>query len=387
MLARYAEKLEALRQANLYRKRNVFDGPQSPETTINGAPYLLFASNSYLGLSNDAGIRARAMNALERFGVGAGGSRLTTGTSALHVELESLLASFKGSESALVFSSGYTANVGLLSTLCGAGDVILSDALNHASIIDGCRLSKATVIPFAHNDIADLQCKISQTGGRPGLIVTEGLFSMDGDMAPLPELLRISRENGLLLVVDDAHGTGTVGQTGRGSLEHFALPFEEHLVVVGTLSKALASEGGFVCGSAVLCDYLRNTARSHIFSTALSPVAVAAALGAVEHIQGNAGVVRTLHENVRYFCELLEGIGLPSHSATAIQPVHVGDEGAAAIASEALLRRGVFVPCIRYPTVKKGQARLRFSLMASHTRAQMEYAVSCLGTVPGLKRS
>ena len=387
MLTRYAKKLEALRQANLYRKRNVFDGPQSPETTINGAPYLLFASNSYLGLNNDAAIRARAMNALERFGAGAGGSRLTTGTSALHVELESMLASFKGSEAALVFSSGYTANVGLLSALCGAGDVIYSDALNHASIIDGCRLSKATIIPFAHNDMADLHRTIVQRGGQPGIIVTEGVFSMDGDMAPLPELLRISQENGLLLVVDDAHGTGTVGKTGRGSLEYFGLPFEDHLVVVGTLSKALASEGGFVCGSAVLCEYLRNTARSHIFSTALSPVAVAAALGAIEHIQGNAGVVQTLQDNVRYFCELLEGIGLPSHSATAIQPVHVGEEGAAVGASEALLGKGVFVPCIRYPTVKKGEARLRFSLMASHTHTQMEYAVSCLADVPGLGRT
>ena len=375
------QKLKELKENNLYRTLNILSAPQEKNTVINGRQVLLFSSNNYLGLANNAAIKKKAAEAAERYGVGSGGSRLTTGNYDLHMRLERLLSEFKQSDAAVVFNCGYMANVGTVSSLCKEGDVIFSDAYNHASIIDGCRLSKAKTVVYAHKDIDDLKDKIDEVRPKGGIIVTDSVFSMDGDIAPLPKLVQIARENGLLLMADDAHATGVIGTFGKGSSEYFGLAKGDVDVLMGTTSKAAASEGGFVCGGEQLCDYLKNAARSFIFSTALSPAVAAAAIGGIEHIIRYPEVVRKLRENIVYFIEKLNENGINAKSETAIIPIIIGDELRAKKASEALFEQGVFVPCIRYPTVEKGRARLRFTLMSTHTRGDIDYAVGCLTRV------
>ena len=378
MMNRFIDALAGLKNDDLYRTLNTVTLPQDRETIINGRRVLLFSSNSYLGLAADPAIREKVIAAMAEFGTGAGGSRLVTGNLALHETLESMLASFQGTGDALVFTSGYTANVGVISAVCDKDSVVFSDALNHASIIDGCRLSRARVIVYAHNDPEDLEARIRAAGPCKGLIVTDGVFSMDGDIARLPDLVRISRENNLLLMVDDAHATGVLGATGKGSLEHFGLPSECVDILMGTLSKAIPSEGGYICGSEKLCDFLKNTARSFIYTTALAPMSTAAAIGGVEHLRTRPETVQRLQANIRYFTRRLEEEGIRQGGETAIIPVLAGSEADARAASEKLFALGIYVPCIRYPTVAKGQARLRFTVMASHTHDDMEYAVNCL---------
>lgn len=378
----YSLKLRALEQANLRRKVHCFESPQEAHCVVDGRPMLLFASNSYLGLAHDATIKKRVCAALEKYGHAAGGSRLTTGTCRLHTELEHVLAKFKGTESALLFNCGYMANVGTLSALTDAHSVIFSDALNHASIIDGCRMSRASCVVYAHTDMDDLRAKIRHIRPETGIVVTDSVFSMDGDIAPLPSLVQICREHGLRLMVDDAHATGVLGATGRGSAEHFGLEHDAVDIIMGTLSKALASEGGFIAGKQELCEYLQNTARPFIYSTALSPATIAAALGGIEHLCQQPETLAMLQNNVRYFTEQCHAHGLGNmirgKGETPIIPIIIGDEGQAHKVSQQLFDRGLFVPCIRYPTVKKGEARLRFTLMASHTHEDMDYAVHAL---------
>lgn len=374
----FAARLDAIRAAHLYRRLRTLATPQDRQVTIDGQRVLLFSSNSYLGLNTDTQIRRKAVRALEEFGTGSGGSRLVTGNMTPHMRLESALAAFKGSESALAFTSGYTANVGVISALCHKDTVIFSDALNHASIIDGCRLARGLTVVYAHNDMDDLQEKIRQLRPRQGFIITDGVFSMDGDLARLPELAHIARRHGLTLMVDDAHATGVLGATGRGTLEHFGLSHEDVPIVTGTLSKAIPSEGGFVCGSQSLCELLRNTARPFIFTTAPSPVVVAAAAAGIEHIAAHPELVRRLQDNVAYFTRKLAEQGMSVPGESPITPIMVGEEEKAARAAEALLALGVFAPCIRYPTVPKGQARLRLTVMAAHTRNDLDHAASSL---------
>ena len=370
--------LAAMKSANLHRQRKT--AATAPERTvvIDGKEMLLFSSNSYLGLSTLPAIVHAAKEAMDIYGTGAGGSRLTTGNMEPHMRLEKQLAAFKGAQASLVFSSGYMANIGALTALSDSESVIFSDALNHASIVDGCRLSKARVVIYAHNDPDDLVAKICEARPKKGIIVTDGVFSMDGDIAKLPELVRIKAEHKLLLMVDDAHATGVMGASGRGSPEHFGLENKAVDIVMGTLSKAIPGEGGFICGSEELCDYLRNSARSFIYTTALSPAIAAATTAAVEYIQKHPERVQRLQENMRYFSNCLEGLGIHATSSTPIFPVIIGEEGKALRISGKLQELGVFVPCIRYPSVAKGEARLRFTVMASHTRDDMEYAASCL---------
>ncbi len=377
----FAAALAGIKNANLYRSLRTLSAAQGRETIIDGRKVLLFSSNSYLGLSEEPDIVRRAVRAIEQYGTGSGGSRLVTGNMPPHMELEALLAAFKGTETSLAFTSGYTANLGAITALAGKDSVIFSDALNHASIIDGCRLSGAKTVIYEHNDPADLVARIRAVRPQKGLIVTDGVFSMDGDIARLPELVRIKKEYGLLLMVDDAHATGVLGRTGRGSAEHFGLDGRDIDALMGTLSKAIPSEGGFICGTGDLCDYLKNTARSFIYTTAPSPGTAAAAAAGVEYVRDHPERVRRLRENVRYFSDRLAGLGVASRGDIPILPVIIGDEDAARRASEALFALGVFVPCIRYPTVAKGRARLRFTLMATHTTRDMDYAADCLKTV------
>ena len=374
----FASRIDAIKAAHLYRKLRTLSTPQGREVVIDGQRVLLFSSNSYLGLNTNEHICREAIRAVEEFGVGSGGSRLVTGNMAPHMRLDAAVAEFKGSEAALAFTSGYTANVGVISSLCHKDTVIFSDALNHASIIDGCRLARGLTTVYAHNDMDDLLQRVRHLRPRQGVIVTDSVFSMDGDIARLPDLASIARTYGLTLVVDDAHATGVLGATGRGSLEHFGLSHDDVPVVTGTLSKAVPSEGGFVCGSSSLCDLIRNTARSFIFTTAPSPSTAATAAAGLEYIAAHPELVARLQDNVAYFVEKLGRIGMSAHGQSPIIPIMVGDEEKAARAAEALLALGVFAPCIRYPTVPRGMARLRLTVMASHTHDDLDYAALCL---------
>lgn len=377
-----SEELDRLREQELYRTMTVLDGPQTTVVESAGRPQWLFSSNNYLDLANDPEVKAAACEALEQYGVGAGGSRLTTGTGPLHVCLEEELARFKGREAALVFNTGYMANVGIISALMGRGDVIFSDQLNHASIIDGCRLSGAEVVVYRHNDMADLEDKLRAYRGRKGLIVSDGVFSMDGDLVPLPQLVELAKRYGVHTMIDEAHATGVVGATGRGTEEHYHMEGSVD-VLMGTLSKAVGSEGGFVCGSAELIQYLTNKARSFIFSTALSPVTMAAGLRGLQKIQEEPQRVVHLRDNMAFLCRKLGRYGIPVQSDSAILPIIVGEEKRAMAAMEALKERGYYVSAIRYPTVARGSARLRVALMSSHTREELAGLAQALACVLG----
>lgn len=377
-----SEELDGLRRQNLYRTMTVLEGPQTTVVKAEGQVQCLFSSNNYLDLANDPEVKAAARGALEQYGVGAGGSRLTTGTGPLHVRLEEELARFKGREAALVFNTGYMANVGILSALVGRGDVIFSDQLNHASIIDGCRLSGAEVVIYRHNDMDDLEDKLKLHSGRRGLIVSDGVFSMDGDLVSLPRLVELAKRYGMCTMIDEAHATGVVGATGRGTEEHYHMEGSVD-VLMGTLSKAVGSEGGFVCGSAELIQYLTNKARSFIFSTALSPVTMAAGLRGLQKIQEEPQRVAALRDNMAFLCRELERYGISAQSDSAILPILVGEEKRAMAAMEELKQRGYYVSAIRYPTVARGSARLRVALMSSHTREELAGLAQALACVLG----
>lgn len=377
-----SEELDGLRRQNLYRTMTALEGPQTTAVKAEGKIQRLFSSNNYLDLANDPEVKAAARGALEQYGVGAGGSRLTTGTGPLHVRLEEELARFKGREAALVFNTGYMANVGILSALVGRGDVIFSDQLNHASIIDGCRLSGAEVVVYRHNDMDDLEDKLKLHSGRRGLIVSDGVFSMDGDLVSLPRLVELAKRYGMCTMIDEAHATGVVGDTGRGTEEHYHMEGSVD-VLMGTLSKAVGSEGGFVCGSTELIQYLTNKARSFIFSTALSPVTMAAGLRGLQKIQEEPQRVVQLRDNMAFLCRELERYGISAQSDSAILPILVGEEKRAMAAMEELKQRGYYVSAIRYPTVARGSARLRVALMSSHTREELAGLAQALACVLG----
>ena len=390
------DALETARANNTYRSMRLMESPESSCVKIRSAngvlqEQILLASNSYLDLANIPELKQAMANAVLEWGTGSGGARLTTGNKAPHQELEETIAKFKDTESAITFNTGYMANVGTISALCGKGDYIFSDALNHASIIDGIRLSRANCKVYRHNDIADLERVIKEAKAehatqsaassdtRPfrGLIVTDAVFSMDGDLADLPELLRVAHEQDALLMIDEAHATGVVGKTGRGLAEHYGCAHAD--VTVGTLSKAVAAEGGFVAGSKKLTEFLKNKARSFIFTTAMAPAVAAAANANLKYINAHPERVQKLQDNVKYFCDTLRSAGFQiPPTASAIVPIIIGDEARALEISAALQKRGILIPAIRYPTVARGQARLRASLMATHTQEQLQTAAAAI---------
>ena len=373
------ERLDEIASLGLSRRMRLVTGPQGPRVVLDGRPVLLLCSNNYLGLADHPRVREAAAEASMRWGVGAGASRLVSGTMTVHRRLEESLAAFKGTESALLFGSGYLANLGVVAALAGEGDVVFSDELNHASIIDGCRLARARTAVYRHNDVEHLTWLIEQTGARSGVVVTDGVFSMDGDVAPLAELLDVAHANGLRMVVDEAHGTGCVGPGGRGAVADTGLEGDVD-VVVGTLGKALGSYGAFAACNAKTAEYLTNTARSLIFSTALPPPVVAGAVAAlellieqprrVEKLQANAGALRD--ELAR------EGFDVAG-STTQIVPLIVGDATTAMAICEAAIEGGVFAQAIRPPTVPEGTSRLRLAVMASHTKAELRDAARTIG--------
>lgn len=379
--------LETAKHNNTYRTLRTMETPESSHVKIcvadahASSEQILLASNSYLDLANIPELKQAMAQAVLDWGTGSGGARLTTGNKTPHDELEIELAKFKGEEAAITFNTGYMANVGTISALCGKSDIIFSDALNHASIIDGIRLSRATCVVYKHNDMIDLERAIQENAtNQKMLIVTDAVFSMDGDLANLPELLRIAHTYNCLLMIDEAHATGVIGRTGRGLAEHYGCEHAD--VTVGTLSKAIACEGGFVAGKKQLIEFLKNKSRSFIFTTAMSPAMAAGALRNLRFLESHPERVQQLQENVKFFCEALqrEGLNVPQ-SPSAIIPVIIGDEAAALNASAKLLERGYVIPAIRYPTVAKGQARLRASLMATHTHEELERAAKAIAQV------
>jgi 8-amino-7-oxononanoate synthase len=366
--------LGELRDRSLYRRMRMISGPQGPRVLLDGRPVLLLCSNNYLGLADHPRVREAAAEAAMRYGAGAGASRLVSGNMRIHRRLEERLAEFKGYPSALLFGSGFLANTGVIQALAKPGEVVFSDALNHASIVDGCRLAGAETFVYDHADMDHLAWGLRQAEGRGSLIVTDGVFSMDGDVAPLPELVELARRYDARLMVDDAHGTGTIGPDGRGAVA--AAGFEDEVdVLVGTLGKSLGSYGAFVCCDRRLAKYLVNTARTLIFSTALAPPQVAAAMAALGLLREEPRRVERLQRNARVLREALADAGMPATSAeTPIVPAIVGSADDALTASERALERGVFAQAIRPPTVPDGSSRLRLTVMASHTKSELREA-------------
>lgn len=408
--------LQAAKEAHTYRSMRHICTPEASHVKIVDSAQtrevFLLASNSYLDLCNEPELKQAAAEAVLKWGTGSGGARLTTGNKTPHEDLETELAKFKGEEAAITFATGYMANVGTISALASkqtrATDeqnecIVFSDELNHASIIDGIRLSKAKCYVYKHNDMVDLQHAIDeartiltkeQLATTRYLIVTDAVFSMDGDLANLPELQKIAKANNCLLMIDEAHSTGVLGKTGRGLAEHFndmGIPCEHADVTLGTMSKAIGCEGGFVVGKKSLIEFLKNKARSFIFSTSMSPAMAQAACNNLKFIEQHPERVQQLQENVKFFCDaLVKADAVPcssnSKAATcksesAIVPIIIGDEAKALAASAALQERGILIPAIRYPTVAKGQARLRASIMATHTQEELQTAVNAIAEV------
>jgi 8-amino-7-oxononanoate synthase len=374
-----ADRLDELRERGLHRRLRMISGPQGPSVLLDGRPVLLLCSNNYLGLADHPRVREAAAEAAMRWGAGAGASRLISGNMKLHRRLEERLAVFKDQEAALLFGSGYLANTGAIAALARNGEVIFSDQLNHATIIDGCRLSRAETFAYRHADLDHLEWGLRKAQGRGSLIVSDGVFSMDGDIAPIEGLVRLAHRYDCRLMVDEAHATGAIGPSGRGSVAAAGLS-DQVDVVVGTLGKALGSYGAYICGSRVLVDYLINVARPFIFSTAPPPPSVAAADAALEVLISNPHRVERLGANAKMMREALLAEGLPlAPSETQIVPVMVGDPELTVQLSELALERGVFAQGIRPPTVPEGTSRLRLATMATHRGSELVRAAKVLG--------
>jgi 8-amino-7-oxononanoate synthase len=376
---RLRAQLEALGRSALLRRRLVLESPQGARVTVEGRKYLAFCSNDYLGLAGDPRIGAAAAEALQRCGVGAGASHLVTGHSAEHQALEEDLARFAGMPRALFFGSGYLANLGVITALAGRGDAIFSDALNHASLIDGMRLSRADIVKVAHCDVEALGRALAASGAGVKFVVTEGVFSMDGDVAPLPRILELCERFDAWLIVDDAHGIGVLGAQGRGVLEHFGLG-SARIVYVGTLGKALGVSGAFVAGAEPVVETILQRARSYIYTTASPPFLAAAVRRSLEIVAQEGWRRRKLDALIAALKSSLRDCGLrPAASQTAIQPLIIGGNAEALAASSGLRERGIIVTAIRPPTVPEATARLRISLSAAHEEADVRELAAALG--------
>lgn len=374
----FAAELEERKQAGLYRARRQISGPQQPALVSDGVPLLSFCSNDYLGLANHPGIIKAATDAMPNTGFGGAASHLICGHHDAHHQLERRLADFTRRSAALFFSTGYMANMGVISALAGRGDTIFSDRLNHASIIDGCVLSRARVRRYRHGDMSALADMLVATGGHK-LVVTDGVFSMDGDIAPLRELAALCRAHDALLVVDDAHGLGVLGPQGRGSLIELGLSEEDVPILIGTLGKAAGTSGAFVAGPQLLMDYLVQKARTYIYTTAMPPaiaLASCASLDLIEREDSRRSHLQMLISGFRQEASALGYELMPSR--TPIQPIMVGDNWAALALSQALEERGLMVTAIRPPTVPEGQARLRVTFSAAHSLEDLEALLSAL---------
>jgi glycine C-acetyltransferase len=371
------QELEALKQEGLFVNIRTLESPQGAWIVVDGRRVLNLCSNNYLGFCNDPVLKEAAKRAIDEYGVGPGAVRTIAGTMKLHLELERKLAEFKGTEAVVSFQSGFCANLATIPALVGREDVIFSDELNHASIIDGCRLSRAEIIRYAHCDVDDLKAKLQEHRHkfRRALIVTDGVFSMDGDIAPLPEIVKLAREYDAFVMVDDAHGEGVLGKGGRGITDHFGLHGEVD-IEVGTLSKAFGVVGGYVAGSYELCEYLRQRGRPFLFSSAVTPADVAACIAAVDILLQSEDRVQRLWENACYFQNGLKSLGFDiGKTQTPITPVMLGEAALAQEFSKRLFEEGIFAQAIGYPTVPRGAARIRVMISAVHTKEDLDFAL------------
>lgn len=380
-LAFIDDELRDLEGRGLRRRLRVVQGPQGPRVTVEGRALRLFCSNDYLGLANHPALIAAAKEAVDRHGYGTGASRLVSGTMEAHAALEGRLAGFLGTEGALVFPSGYAANVGVIPALVGQGDAVILDRLSHASVVDGARLSGARLLVYPHRDVERLREVLGRHAGfRRRLIVTDGVFSVDGDIAPLREIQALARRHDAILMVDDAHGTGVLGATGRGTLEHFSLDHVD--ILMGSLSKALGASGGFIAGGRRLIDYLINRSRGFIFTTALPPDACAAAAAALDLVASQPELRARLWKNVEQARRGLLAMGFDlMGSETQILPVRIGDAKRAVEVSDFLYEQGIFLSAIRPPTVPEGQSRLRLIVTAAHTEEDIAFLLDTLKDV------
>jgi glycine C-acetyltransferase len=378
-----SDELQRLREQGLYQRLRILEGEQLPVGRFDGLDVINLSSNNYLGLTTHPKLKDRAIEAIEKFGVGSGAVRTIAGTMALHMELERKIAQFKNVEASVVFQSGFTANAGTVQAIIGPEDVIISDELNHASIIDGCRLSKAEIKRFPHKDMDACERILKEVAGRSGrkLLITDGVFSMDGDMAPLPQLVDLAKKYECIMMIDDAHASGVLGRNGRGTVDHFNL----HGCVdiqVGTLSKAIGALGGYVCSTGEVIEFLYHRARPFLFSTSHPPSVAATCLAAFELLDEEPQLVQRLWDNTRFFKEGLKKLGFNTGaSETPITPVIVGEAALAYQFSRELFQAGVFAQGIGYPTVPMGKARLRTIVTATHTRDQLAQALESFETI------
>jgi glycine C-acetyltransferase len=381
-LAWIDQELDQLAASGLRTNIPTIESPMDAWVTIDGRRLLNFCANNYLGLANHPRLRQAAKEAIDAYGIGPGAVRTIAGTTSLHVELEERLAAFKHAEACITLQSGFTANLATIPALVGPEDVIFSDELNHASIIDACRLSRATVIRYAHNNMDDLQRRIAETQNyRRRMIVSDGVFSMDGDVAPLDSLCDIAEEHGIILMVDDAHGEGVLGKGGRGIVDHFGLHGRVH-VEVGTLSKALGVVGGLVAGRKPIVDWLRQRGRPFLFSSAMTAPDVAACIEAVKILEESDELVSRLWQNTALMRQELQRMGFDTgHSQTPIIPLMLGEARLAQAFSRSLLEYGVFAMAISYPTVPLGKARIRVMNSAAHSQADLEQALELFARV------
>ena len=387
-LSYLGDQLNELRKKGTNFTLRVLQEAQTPECTFDGKRVINLASNNYLGLTTHPKLREAALEATRKFGVGSGAVRTVSGTMNIHIELEEKIARFKNVEACVVFQSGFTANAGTVSAILGKGDFIISDELNHASIIDGARLSKATIKVFPHKNVERAEELLKEVAGEPGrkLIISDGVFSMDGDIGPLPALCDLAEKYGAIMMVDDAHSSGILGRNGRGTIDHFNVHGRVD-VQVGTLSKAIGVMGGYVCGSRDLIEFLYNRGRPFLFSTSHPPSVTAACIAAFDVLEQEPELIDRLWDNTRYFKKELGtlgfnigGVNTPA-SETPITPIIVGEGRLAMEFSSELFKEGVFTPGIAYPVVPEGKARLRTIMTATHTRDQLGRALEILKRV------
>jgi glycine C-acetyltransferase len=379
-LAFLDEALDSMRAEGLYRKLRVLDGEQKSRATFDGREVINLSSNNYLGLTTHPKLREAAIRAVQTLGAGSGSVRTIAGTMDLHMELERKIAAFKKTEASVVFQSGFAANAGTVSALLGKDDLILSDELNHASIIDGARLSRATIRVFPHKDVNALRALLEETASvKRRLVITDGVFSMDGDIAPLREIAALAREHGAIMMVDDAHASGVLGKNGRGTIDHFGVHGQVD-IQVGTLSKAIGVLGGYVCGTKSLIEYLYHRARPFLFSTSHPPAVAAACMAAFEVLEQEPERIERLWSNTNRFRAGLKRLGFDTGmSETPIIPILVGEADRAMRLSDRAFERGVFAQGIGFPTVAKGKARLRTIVTATHTEEELDKALEILG--------
>ena len=377
------EEIDTLKAAGLYNHIRTLGSPQGAWLVVDGKEVLNFCSNNYLGLANHPIMVKAAQEALKKFGVGPGAVRSIAGTMQLHTELEQRLARFKGVEDVVVLQSGFAANTAVIPVLVGKDDLIISDELNHASIIDGCRLSGAPIAKYAHTDVADLERVINENEGkyRRALVITDGVFSMDGDLAPLDKIYEVTSRHDIMLMVDDAHGEGVIGRGGRGIVDHFGLHGKVD-VEVGTLSKAFGVVGGIVAGNARIIEWVRQRGRPFLFSSATPPADVAACIAAVDLLENSTEMVDRLWDNARYFKKQLKSIGLDTgQSVTPITPVMLGEAPLAQQFSRELFTEKVFAMALGFPTVHQGKARIRVMISAAHSREDLDFGLAAFKKV------